>query len=244
MWVLLQDTQSDLEETGDGVHETFTREDLRVPLCLDLDSEECAIRHWRFPVPTADAVGVCLTCRPLDDYRDGSSKHSRCLLNIADACSLKRMPAHQRMPAAMQMPAIADARRKRRSLMDRIIHTCWPECSPATAPHPIPGHFPASGCTNTHSSELYGAGWLKILLDDAYRALVPNPLTYLQVAPQWMDGTVPPYAALREFHNLSSTRAVPTWWTDLHLVGMALPVPVLLDVSAFPTPRVSPTSPQ
>ncbi|KAL7285334.1 hypothetical protein ACG7TL_000429 [Trametes sanguinea] len=44
-----------------------------------------------------------------------------------------------------------------------------------------------------------------------------------------------PYAALRELHNLSSTRAVPTWWTDLHLVGMALPVPVLLDVSAFPT---------
>ncbi|KAL7279777.1 hypothetical protein ACG7TL_006184 [Trametes sanguinea] len=85
------------------------------------------------------------------------------------------------------------------------------------------------------ASELYGAGWLKILLDDAYRALVPNPLTYLQVAPQWMDGIVPPYAALRELHNLSSTRAVPTWWTDLHLVGMALPVPVLLDVSAFPT---------
>ncbi|OSC98816.1 hypothetical protein PYCCODRAFT_917526 [Trametes coccinea BRFM310] len=50
-----------------------------------------------------------------------------------------------------------------------------------------------------------------------------------------MDGIVPPYAALRELHNLSSTRAVPTWWTDLHLVGMALPVPVLLDVSAFPT---------
>ncbi|OSD05618.1 hypothetical protein PYCCODRAFT_1361397, partial [Trametes coccinea BRFM310] len=45
-----------------------------------------------------------------------------------------------------------------------------------------------------------------------------------------------PLAAFTELWRISCTHAQPTWWTDLHLAGCALPVPVLLDVNLFPTP--------
>ncbi|KAI9057508.1 hypothetical protein FKP32DRAFT_1583696, partial [Trametes sanguinea] len=44
-----------------------------------------------------------------------------------------------------------------------------------------------------------------------------------------------PLAAFHELWALSCTRQAPTWWTDLCLVGAALPVPVHIDPTVLPS---------
>ncbi|CDO70999.1 hypothetical protein BN946_scf184844.g3 [Trametes cinnabarina] len=44
-----------------------------------------------------------------------------------------------------------------------------------------------------------------------------------------------PLAAFRELWDLSCRTTAPTWWTDLYLVGCALPVPIDVGVRTFPT---------
>ncbi|OSD07970.1 hypothetical protein PYCCODRAFT_1357714 [Trametes coccinea BRFM310] len=47
-----------------------------------------------------------------------------------------------------------------------------------------------------------------------------------------------PLAAFRHAWALATTRAAPTWWSDLHLVGCSLPAPCALPFSQFPTPEL------
>ncbi|OSC97170.1 hypothetical protein PYCCODRAFT_1192682 [Trametes coccinea BRFM310] len=72
------------------------------------------------------------------------------------------------------MPAhIADARapaddcRRADACDSRALSNHIPSNTPSAAFTTITGHFPGSGRGHTAPGELYGAGWLTILLDDA-----------------------------------------------------------------------------
>ncbi|OSC97246.1 hypothetical protein PYCCODRAFT_1147679 [Trametes coccinea BRFM310] len=97
------------------------------------------------------------------------AQESGCLLSIADACSGKRMPAQE----SGCLLSIADARapaddcRRADACDSRALSNHIPSNTPSAAFTTITGHFPGSGRGHTAPGELYGAGWLTILLDDA-----------------------------------------------------------------------------